>query len=271
MKIRTAVATCIVSVLCCYTLSAFGEASAYDAKIPDNFILKVGYFDFPGLTWLDTDGKSKGLVNEITIKTLENADIPYEIGIYPAGRLFEGLSKGSIHFFNGLKTIPAVAESTISSPIQLFPLEMRAYWRGNKPAIQFKEDFIGHSVVLLKGFSYKDWGAWIRDRKNGIDFYEPYTHKSAFTMLRKGRAEYLLSYKYIDDDILKQIQIPDLVVKPLFRWHCYFNICKDLPWAGTLLKKWKPAISSLSKRASCGNTNNSQLFSTKMQPYPAVK
>jgi len=215
------------------------------AETPDNFVLNVGYFEFPGVTYTDDKGKAAGLVNEITIKTLDNTKMKYLIQSYSAPMLFDKFSKGEIHLFNGVSTLPPIQASAISSQIPLFEVEMRAYWVGNKPPIKEKEDLLGHSVILLKGFTYKDWGAWIRDQKNKVVFYEPYTHESAYEMLKKGRAEYLLSYKYIDDEILSKVKIPDLVVKPLFQWHCVFNISKNTPNAAALLKKLEDSYQQL--------------------------
>ncbi len=208
-------------------------------------VLKVGYFDFPGLTYTDENGKAAGFVNEITIKTLENTNLKYTIALYPAARFYEYLSNGKIHIFNGLSSIPSVQASCISSTIPLFPLDMRIYHSSDKPSITAKEELVGHSVILVRGFSYKDWGAWIRDEKNKVTFYETDSHEAAFEMLQRGRAEYLLNYKYIDEEVLNRIKIPGLVIKSLFRWYCYFNINKDVPGAEKLLKRLEQSYEEL--------------------------
>lgn len=212
-----------------------------------NFTLNVGYFDFPGLTFTDKDGRPAGFVNEITMKTLENINMKYTIERYPAARFYDYLSKGKIHLFNGLSTIPSVKASCVSSKIPLFPLEMRIYHLSDKKPVTTKEELSGHSVVLIRGFSYKDWGAWIRDEKNKVVFYETDSHEAAFEMLQRGRTEYLLNYKYIDEEVLHKIQIPGLVIEPIFRWYCYFNINKDIPNAHTILKKLEESYEELLK------------------------
>lgn len=211
----------------------------------DNSLLKVGYFDFPGLTYMDENGKAAGFVNEITIKTLEHSHLKYTIARYPAARFYEYLSSGKIHVFNGLSSIPSVQASCVSSTIPLFPLDMRIYHLSDKISIATKEELVGHSVILVRGFTYKDWGAWIRDEKNKVVFYETDSHEAAFEMLQRGRAEYLLNYKYIDEEVLNRIKIPGLVIKSLFRWYCYFNINKDVPDAEKILKKLEQSYEEL--------------------------
>lgn len=212
-----------------------------------DFVLKVGYFDFPGLTYTDENGRHAGFVNDITIKTLENTDIKYSIERYPAARFYEYLASGKIHFFNGLSTIASVKSSCVSSQIPLFPLEMRIYRLRDRIPVATKEELAGHSVILVRGFTYKDWGAWIRDEKNKVTFYETDSHEAAFEMLQRGRAEYLLNYRYIDEEVLNRIKIPDLIIEPLFRWYCYFNINKDVPHADKLLKKLEQSYEELLK------------------------
>ena len=217
--------------------TAAGDAEAPGLDLPPGFVLNAGYFEFSGLTYTDDNGNPAGFVNEITMKTLDNAGIPYKLEDYSAARFFKQLEEGDVHFFNGLSSIPVVSENCISSDLKLFPLEMRVYWRGDKAPITEKEDLIGHSVILVRGFTYKDWGAWIREGNQNIQFFDVNTHASAFKMLQRGRAEYLLNYKYIDAEVLGDIQIPDLQVKPLYRWYCYFNIHKNTPQAQALLKR----------------------------------
>lgn len=228
-------------LLLLFLLSTCSSGYSQDIDIP----LKVGYFDFPGLTYTDVNGKPAGFVNDITIKVLENTNLKYTIERYPAARFYEYLSDGKINIFNGLSSIPSVHSSCVSSKTPLFPLEMRVYHTSDKKVITKKEDLISHSVILVRGFTYKDWGAWIRDPNNKVIFYETDSHKAAFEMLKRGRAEYLLNYKYIDEEVLQSTKIPDLVIKSLFIWYCYFNINKDTPNAESILKQLESSYEEL--------------------------
>ena len=245
-----------VFIFCLYVFFVVGMAQTYaqDAAVPlnlpDDFVLQTGYFEFPGLTYTDENGNPAGFVNDITIKVLDHAGIPYELKSYPAARLYQNLQEGKLHLFNGVSAIPVVAQSTIASELRLFPIEMRVYWHGDLPEIAEKEDLIGHSVILVRGFTYKDWGAWIRAGDQDIDFFDTNTHESAFGMLQKGRAEYLLNYKYIDFEVLEQVEIPDLVTKPLFLWWCAFNIHKDAPNAEAVLHALEISYQELVKQGA---------------------
>ncbi len=228
-----------------YLQGSISFSHAGENTAPADFILKVGYFDFPGLTVTDATGKPGGLVNEITIKTLENTDINYTIKQYPAARFYEYLSEGKIHLFNGVSTIPIVKQSTISSDIPLFTLEMRIYHTKDKKTVRQKEALTGHSVILVRGFTYKDWGAWVKDPANKVEFYETDSHEAAFAMLKRQRGDYLLNYKHIDRNILKEVKIDDLHIEPLFRWECSFNISRNTPGAAQLLKKLEKSYQEL--------------------------
>jgi len=95
----------------------------------------------------------------------------------------------------------------ISGKINVFPLNMRVY---AAKIIGKKEDLQGHTVILVRGFTYKDRDKWIRNKANCVSFYETETHEAAFEMLKRGRGKYLLNYKYIDEECLKKVSIPNL-------------------------------------------------------------
>lgn len=234
-----------VSIILSLLIICFSVMCSYGQE--GDFTVKVGFFDFPGVTYVNKDGKPDGLVNDITIKTLENAGLKYTLEKYPTVRFFEYLSTGNMHVFNGLSSIPSVKASCISSTIPLFPLEMRIYYLNGHHPVAVKEDLAGHSVILIRGFTYRDWGAWIRDKKNNVVYFETDSHAAAFEMLQRGRAEYLLNYKYIDAEVLSSIKIPGLVIKPLLRVYCYFNVSKKTPNAEEILRKLEKSYSELIK------------------------
>lgn len=214
-------------------------------------IIKVGYFEYPGLTYTDANGKPAGFVNEITMKTLEHAGIEYTMTSYPAARFFEYISQGKIDLFNGLRSIEAVSKAMISGKINVFPLNMRVYSLPGAKIIKKKEDLKGHTVILVRGFTYKDWGKWIRDKANGVSFYETETHEAAFEMLKRGRGDYLLNYKYIDDECLKKIRIPNVVIMAPsedIQWYCSFNVSRTTPHAGQILHKIEDSYLQLIKQ-----------------------
>lgn len=245
----------VVFVLFCLFLPAQAKdiadppSRAKDQSL-DDVVVKVGYVEFLGLTHTDPDGKPAGLVNEITMKTLEHAGIRYTIASYPAVRLFDDLARGKIDLFNGLSTIPAFKNATISRPLNLFPLEMRIYFIGDKKLINFREDLAGSRVGMTRGYSYDAWGDWIRNRANGVKYDETDTHDASFNMLQKGRVDYLLTYKYIDDICLKNLSIPDLrfhVPSSARGWHCTFNLYKHKPKADLILQKMEESYWQLIK------------------------
>jgi len=254
----------LVVVLILVTSVAYGQNTVKKETTPKSesqlsgVNIRVGYFEYPGLTYTDANNQPAGFVNEITMKTLDHAGIKYTIASYPAARFFEYVSQGKIDFFNGLSSIEAVRKSMISSKINVFPLNMRVYCLPGAKTIKKKEDLKGHTVILVRGFTYKDWGQWIRNTVNGITFYETETHEAAFEMLKRGRGEYLLNYKYIDDECLKKVSIPNLVIMTPpddVQWYCSFNISKTTPHARQILKKLENSYQQLIKEGQLNKYN----------------
>lgn len=243
-----AIVVLLLSVSSIYGQDTRKEPSRTKEKNAGDVVVRVGYVEFLGLTHTDKNGKPAGLVNEITMKTLEHAGIKYTIASYPAGRLFDDLSKGRLDLFNGLHTIPSFKNTTIHSSVNLFPLEMRIYFIGDKKIINFKEELSNRSIVMTRGYSYHDWGTWIRDKNNKVIFYETDTHDASFQMLKKGRVDYLLTYKYIDDACLKNMSIPNLrfnAPSSVYGLYCTFNLNKNMPHADKILRKLEDSYQQL--------------------------
>lgn len=213
----------------------------------ESFLLQGGYLNYPPLTYTDDSGKPAGIFIDIASKTLKHAGIPFQFIEYPGKRLYANLENGTTHLFLGIKTVPFMEKNTIASKAMIGTLEMRAYSIGNKPIITRKEDLVGKSVILSRGFSYSTWGTWLRNPENGVFITEAYNHKDAFEMLIKERADYVLNYKYIVEDMFQSFPVRDLKFSPLERWQCHFVVSNKIPDAPEIVKKIDASFEALVK------------------------
>ncbi len=216
-------------------------------ELRKDFVLKIGYLEYPPLTYTNEQGVPDGLFINIAKKTLTHAGIKYTAKGYPAGRFYKYLVNGEVHLFLGIKTIPELKDKTIVSNARNGSIEMRVFTIGKKKEITRKEDLVGKKVIIVRGFSYSTWGSWIRDKKNGVKFIETNSHEAAFEMLERGRANYLLNYKYISRFVLKNKEIKNLQHKTLFNWQCYFVLSNKIANASNILRKMDNSYKALIK------------------------
>ncbi len=202
-------------------------------------ILKVGYHEYPPLTYTDKDGNIKGEVHEIVKKTLDKAGFQYQIKTYPAKRLYEYLKSGEIDLWPGVKYIPELKKLTITAKPIFKTINMCIFCLDKTPMIKKKEDLKSKTVILTRGFTYITWGAWIRDIANQVHFIETDSHERSFHLLDKKKADYLLTYKAIANNIIKKLNLKKehFKYKCLSKWDLYFVFSNKTKNVKQLIKK----------------------------------
>jgi len=199
--------------------------------------LKVGYAEFMPFTYTDTNNKASGIFIDLarTVYRKMNISIASETA-YPAARLMKNIESGKVDVWYGIKR-PPMADFSIFGSELLGSIEMNLYAIGNVPEITKKEDLPGKSVLLILGYGYSDWGPYIRNSENNINYYQVRTHKKALETLVKGNFDYLLDYTYPIKNTLTTLKVPGLVKKQLTVLNCYFIISKKTPDGEAILKK----------------------------------
>ena len=233
----------LVSLLFCAAM----WAAAFPAFAQKPLILEGGFLSYPPLTYSDKSGNPSGHFIEIASKTLKHAGIPFRFTEYPGKRLYANLEHGAVHLFLGIKTVPFMKTTTIASKAMIGTIEMRAYSIGSKLKITKKEDLVGKTVIITRGFSYSNWGTWLRNPENGVFVTEAYSHRDAFKMLLKGRADYVLNYKYITNDLLKSFPIKNLRFNTLENWNCHFVLSNKINNAQEIITKMDNSFNELVK------------------------
>jgi polar amino acid transport system substrate-binding protein len=212
-------------------------------------ILKIGYVEFPPMTYTDQNGQPSGFIIDIGIKTLEKAGFEWSAISLPANRLANLLAAGDIHVWLGLDTLPQLKNTTLVSKAVIAHLILRAYTIGNKPPITNKEDLKGKTLLILRGYSYGGWVTFIKNPANNIKYLEFDTHEKAFHRLEKLSKRiqdiYLLDYKHPSDAVLQKQNIPGIQYSQIVSLDMHFIISKKLNGAQGILKRIEAAYQQL--------------------------
>lgn len=191
--------------------------------------IKLGYIEFPPFTFTDDAGKPNGILIDLANKVLPAAGYEYEAFSFPVRRLASYIGSGDLDLWMGLKTLPEFEGKAHIGETVIAELVLRAYTKGKKPPILVKEDMIGKSIIVLRGYSYGGWITYIEDPKNNINHIKANKHEAAFNMLKADRADYLLDYKEPSEMALQKVSIPDLEFNQISALPCYFVISKANP------------------------------------------
>lgn len=144
-------------------------------------------------TRLDAQGQPANPLLRVAEELFRRAKLPWSAHAYPAARLFESLRNGNANFSMLVKG-PALEQCCLTSRKPIASTELRIYHAAGKPPIHGRDDLRGKSVIVIRGYSYGSLLAHLADPKNGVVTTTAATHQIAFSMLRHGRAEYLLDY-----------------------------------------------------------------------------
>lgn len=212
--------------------------------------IKYGYIEFPPFTYTDETGKPSGILVELARKIIPAAGYEFEAYSFPVRRLASYIGSGDLDLWMGLKTLPEFSGKAYIGETVVADLILRAYSRGKKKPIIVKEDMIGKSIIVLRGYSYGGWITFIEDPKNNINYIKANKHEAAFNMLKAERAEYLLDYKKPSDMALRKISIPDLEYNQISALPCYFIVSKANPRGAEILERLEKSYQTLKSQGA---------------------
>ena len=211
--------------------------------------LRIGYVEFPPMTYTDQNGEPAGLLMESAIKTMEKAGFDWEAVSLPANRIGSLMATGHIHVWLGLDTLPQFNGNTHVGAAVLEKLTLRAYTIGHKPPIHNRQDLNGKTILILRGYSYGGWTSYIKDPTNDIRYLEFNTHEKAFERLRilSKRIDnlYLLNYKHPSDIVLQKLALPDIQFNQISSLNMHFVVTKKMAGAKAILERIETAFQQL--------------------------
>jgi polar amino acid transport system substrate-binding protein len=211
-------------------LSAFvGGASAAP--------LKTAYVEFPPFTYTDTDGSPKGNLIDLLAKVSADAGLTYTAESAPARRLFQGVADGSYDLFLGIKTPEVFQGTTVIGQSVIARIDLHAYGIGQVPVIKAREDLSGKKVIVLTGYSYGGWRAYMDDPANKVEVIEARTPEQALQLLTAGRAPVLLQYSLPMAQATDGRTVTDLKSTLISSLDCYFAVSAKRPDAAETVAK----------------------------------
>ncbi len=223
-------------VICCISSFAFSQS------------IKIGYIEFPPMTYTDEQGNPAGIVIDITSKTLNQAGYKWTAKSLPTKRMAHMLTKGHIQLWIGLSTLPEFKDKTYIGESVVEKLILRAYTVGNRKPILKQADLIGQTILILRGYSYGGWINFIKDPLNQIQFFEFDSHEEAFKGIddfSKTNKCYLLNYKHPSDIVLKKLNLSDIQFNDISSLNIHFVVTRQMPDAKNVLNRIENAFQQL--------------------------
>ena len=92
-------------------------------------------------------------------------------------------------------------------------------------------------MIILRGYGYSGWINFIRNLDNSVRYNIADSHESAFEMLKKGRADYVLDYHSPASKALYQVGVPNLNSSLVQEFDVYFIVSDKVPGAQKLSRQ----------------------------------
>lgn len=233
--------TAFYSVLLSLTLLAsFGHVGNVSAAT-----IHYGISDQSVLT---TKTNAKGLMENPLLSVAEElfkrAKLDWESQQYPAARMFQKLSEGEANF-SILVNSPTLASCCLVGNIPVITTELRVYRNKGTEPVLLTKGLAGKQVITLRGYSYGPLKSFIANPNNHVSAYPTATHTSAFAMLTKQRADYVLDYKQPSIEVLGKHPIKDIQFETLKEVSLYLVLHRNYPNAQDVLLKLERIIKEM--------------------------
>jgi polar amino acid transport system substrate-binding protein len=194
----------------------------------------------------NADGETDNPLLRLAAVLFKQVGIPWHGVGYPGARMFENLRNGKSEFSMLVKST-ALQTCCLFSKMPVANTELRIYSKAGHPSVKSRADLIGKRVITILGFGYGGLLPFIEDQKNGISNQVAETHESAFAMLQRGRADYVLDYTGPSTEVLAVQPIRDVKFDVLDRLDIYLVLSRKRPNAPQLMARLETIAESLNK------------------------
>ncbi len=190
----------------------------------------------PILTQLDDNGVVYDPVLRKMEAIFKEAELEWQDSPLPIHRMYEYLNTRPETFSILVKT-PYIIECCITSEKPVFLVELGVFRHTKTPPLPQIHSILGKHIITIEGYSYGILRPFLTDEDSNIVQYPAKTHQSAYSMLKAGRADYLLDYRGPVREVLKEKVDHDIQYDVLDTLELYFIFNKKYPDAENILIK----------------------------------
>lgn len=194
----------------------------------------------------DANGDPENPLLRLAGVLFARAGIPWHAKGYPAGRMFEVLRGGQARF-SMLVGAPTLKDCCLLSKAPVASTELRIYHSASVAPVRNRNDLVGKNVILIRGYSYAGLRDFVSDEKNGITSHVAATHEAAFTMLARGRSDYVLDYVGPATEVLGGGSAGSLQSEKISQLDIYLVLAKSYPDAEAVMARLEAIAENLDR------------------------
>ncbi len=123
----------------------------------------------------------------------KRADVPFRVERTPVTRMFRNLEVGKANFSILVKT-PKTEACCLTSEMPVHSIDVGIFRQADAAPIKSIEELLGKKIIVLHGYSYGRLASFLKKNDSKIETVVASSHRSAFSLLAAGRADYILDY-----------------------------------------------------------------------------
>ncbi len=211
-------------------------AMAAEADKPS---LTFGYIEFAPFYSTSPDGKARGPFIDMARRLGEA--IGYDIipVALPPKRAVKLVGSGEVDLWFGLATNTLYNDNVYISKEPIDHLELRAYSMQAMTTFTSRQDLVGKSVVVTRGYSFGGLRAFIDDPKNEIYVVQVSNLAQAFKVLKIRDLDYVIGYTRPVAKILKEYPMPGISSRVLSSLDIHVTLYKGVENANQLMEDFE--------------------------------
>ena len=210
---------------------------AADSPTPS---LKGAYVEFPPLSYTNDNGKPAGSYIKRVNELADRAGYRIQWRSLPVDRVFLYIREGNIDFWLGSSRVPALGQWTREPDFSFPPIHLNAYYSRNTPDIEKPEDLKGESLILIRGYTYKNRLEPITEHPKTRVGKAP-DHQAALRMLKARRGNYLINFKSPMESALAREPIQDIKKHQLTHWDTGLVFSKQVANLDQIIRDFESA------------------------------
>lgn len=223
-----------IALLLALAAMPWGVARAAETALPE-----IEYASPEQSIWttrIGSDGEPDNPLFRVATALFAKAGIAWHGRSYPAARMFKYLQDGNAQFSMLVKS-SALQTCCLLSRKPVAVTELRVYHLENKAPISSPTDLVGKNIITIHGYSYGGLLNFFADEHNRINNNVALTHPSAFKMLARQRADYVVDYVGPATEVLAAEPLSGLRSEVLSRQEVYMVLAKSYPEAAKTMTR----------------------------------
>ncbi len=199
--------------------------------------LELGCINFPPLYYQNEEGVEVGEIVTLAKDLFQRMGYIPKLRTRPPKRLTMEYADGEFDIWIGISPTHSFHELAHIGTVMVSELVFCTYSLSQEIVITSLDDLQGKSVVLIRGYSYGEWGEQIRSPSSNISYTEVSSVESAVDFLLLGRAEVLLSYQAQTLKFLETDHSIEIFEQEIKRYPLVITVSKSTPNGKEILQQ----------------------------------